>query len=735
MTLSLNSETSHLDDLQTEQEVIEIPSQNPVTDDLIKFYLELNNNIINVAKEASIESTEAFFDEMTSRLESCGELETADRAYLNHQIKNRSIRIDGSGGDPRDSDGVLSVIICDFHEDPEPRSINSADAKKLFVSLNNFLTFCRKSDYLDVLTEIKSSAAGLADLIDSTWPIISKIKLILITNSIYKSRTDSVAAGTIDGIPVTYNIWDLSRFYRYETSNQARENLEILFKDEYGASVPALLAANSQNELETYLMVIPGNQLADIYDKWGARLLESNVRSFLQARGKVNQGIRDTIKNEPAMFFSYNNGLSATADSVESELTSEGLKIISAKNLQIVNGGQTTATVHAARNTFPEQLADVFIQMKLTVVPSVSADIVVPKISEYANSQNKVSVSDFFSNHPFHVRIEEFSRRIFAPATSGSNRETKWFYERARGQYLVERAKRSDAERRKFEMEFPKAQLFTKTDLAKVQLSFDCKPDTVSKGAQKNFGYFSKEMGNIWVKNDYKFDQTWYKRLISKLIIFRHLEKLIPKQEWYPGGYRANIITYAIAKLAEDAEAEHEVIDLDLIWREQIVNENLEKCLLVAAEAAMKIIMQPIQGMRNITEWAKKQACWEQLRVTKVNYPSSFKHSMIKPEEANAVAKENRKEAIAISGIEAQSKVIYEGKDYWERLRIWSINKNLISFKEDGILKACTFIPRKVPSERQCISAISILERARDEGYNDGNDAPKIKIAAWERPH
>lgn len=131
--------------------------------------------------------------------------------------------------------------------------------------------------------------------------------------------------------------------------------------------------------------------------------------------------------------------------------------------------------------------------MKLTVVPSERSYEVVPKISEYANSQNKVSVADFFSNHPFHVRIEEYSRRVLASAAEGSSRETKWFYERARGQYLVERAKRSDADRRRFDTNFPKTQFFAKTDLAKVEFSFRCKPDTVSKGAQKNFAEFSKK--------------------------------------------------------------------------------------------------------------------------------------------------------------------------------------------------------------------------------------------------
>src|SRR5207253_2558358 len=119
-------------------------------------------------------------------------------------------------------------------------------------------------------------------------------------------------------------VWDLSRLYRFETSGRGREDIVIEFREEYGRAVPALVASRLANELESYLLVVPGDQLSEIYDKWGARLLESNVRSFLQARGKVNQGIRDTIKKVPEMFFSYNNGISATADSVEVERSEQG---------------------------------------------------------------------------------------------------------------------------------------------------------------------------------------------------------------------------------------------------------------------------------------------------------------------------------------------------------------------------------------------------------------------------
>ena len=671
---------------------------------------------------------------MSERLEAAGEIETAERAAFEGSAEKKTIRIDGSGGNPLDSEGVLNVMICDFHESEEPVTINALAAKRMFGHLVNFLTFARQADWR---MELKSGSpsAGLADTIATTWSSITKIKLFLITNAIHSARTDAVPAELLNDIPVTYNIWDLSRFHRYESSGQTREGLVINFMDDYGASVPALAASKQGEELESYLMVIPGSQLAEIYDKWGARLLESNVRSFLQARGKVNQGIRDTIKSEPEMFFSYNNGLSATADAVETENSPEGLRIISAKNLQIVNGGQTTASIHAAKRLSPESLKSVHVQMKLTVVPRTRSDEVVPKISENANSQNKVSAADFFSNHPFHIRTEEYSRRVLAPAAEGTNRETKWFYERARGQYLVQRAKCSDAERRRFDMEFPKAQYFSKTDLAKVEFSFRCKPETVSKGAQKNFSAFAAEIGEAWAKGGSHFDETWYRRLVAKLIVFRHLEKVVPKQEWYPGGYRANIVTYAIAKLVADAEAMHLLVDLDSVWKAQAVPYVLGAALLKAAESATTTLMQPILGIKNTTEWAKKQACWEGLRHRKAEYGPSFITCLVEPEEALAVVKEGRREAAIISGIEAQTKVISAGSDFWTKLRAWGSANQTLSPKEEGVVKACLMAAGRLPSEKQCIAALHILEKARETGYRDENEAPRIKISTFNREH
>ncbi|WP_324754348.1 AIPR family protein [Roseovarius sp. Pro17] len=703
-------------------------------EETIKYHAAIIAELREISDESSVPSEVAFFERMANRLEMEGEIVTADWVGFSDRSSGKPVRIDAIGGDPRESEGVLSVIVSDFHPEATPIKINAADAKKSFGSLINFVAASRRAAFRSELID-GSSEAGAASMITSAWSSITKVKLILMTNAIYSARTDAVLAGKIADIPVTYNVWDLSRFHRFETSGHAREKIVVNFQDDFGAALPALAASKSGDRLDSYLIVMGGAQLARIYDKWGARLLESNVRSFLQARGAVNRGIRDTIKEEPEMFFSYNNGLSATADEVEVVRSENGLQIVKATNLQIVNGGQTTASLHNALSLSPETLDNVHVQLKLTVVPDEVSEEIVPFISKYANSQNKVSAADFFSNHPFHMRMEQFSRRLLAPAAEGTNKETKWFYERARGQYLVERAKKSPAEKRRFDLENPKAQYFVKTDLAKVEMSFRMQPDTVSKGAQKNFGTFAQTVGSEWSRSDSKFDETWFKRLVAKIIIFRHLEKVVPKQPWYPGGYRANIITYAIAKVVSDAHEAEKLIDLDSVWRAQFVPRALNDTLLIAAEAATAVITAPEAGVNNITEWGKKQACWATIERAEVEYGDDFDNCVIAPEVARSTQRDDRRNTSMDAEITAQQNVIAAGAPVWSRLRDWGRLNRMFSPTEDGILRTCSMLPGRIPSGKQSVIAEQIMSRARDEGYIDEADTPRIRISAISRPH
>jgi hypothetical protein len=680
--------------------------------DLTEFYQEFFQDLHHSADADGRYVEDAFFELFCSHLVEAGELETADHAQY---LSPRGIRIDGYGGDPRTSGGVLNLIIADFNPAQDVETLTATDMNAIFNRANNFLRRALDATFRDRLEET-SPAFGLADLIAARWTETNKVRILLISNRALSERVDGREAEEVEGVPVTYGVWDMGRLHRYVSAGHGREDIEIDLQRDFGGCLPALPAHLDGAGYEAYLAVIPGAQLAEIYDRWGAQLLEQNVRVFLQARNKVNKGIRITLENDAEMFFAYNNGITATAEHVETRQTHEGLLISGLRNLQIVNGGQTTASIHAASRKKENDLSRVFVQMKLSVVEPAKAIEVVPKISEFANTQNKVNAADFFANHPFHVRMESFSRRIFAPSPDGTFRESKWFYERARGQYQDARAHLTAAQRRKFDLEYPKRQMFTKTDFAKFLMLWRCCPDTVSKGAQKNFAEFAQFIGQEWAKNADVFNELYYRHAIAKAIVFRRVEALVSNQSWYEGGYRANIVAYAIAKMAHDVEERVRAVDFEQIWREQDIPQPMEDALVEVAQVVHSILISPPVGTRNVTEWAKQRTCWLRVKETNIQWPSHWLQSLISAGEQKQSQRSAVREQRVLNGIEAQTAVLNAGGAFWRDVRNWGATKKLLSPTELGVLELASEVPSRIPSEKQCAVALNALTRLQGDG-------------------
>lgn len=408
---------------------------------------------------------------------------------------------------------------------------------------------------------------------------------------------------------VHYHIRDIEYLYRIHSSGSGREPIEIKFAENFGETIPCLSMPKENNDYESYLAIVPAHILADIYQDFGARLLEQNVRTFLQFRGKINKGIRDTILKEPHMFMAYNNGISATAGSVE--LTEDGNNIISVKDFQVVNGGQTTASIFQTRRKFKEADIDaVCVQLKLSVIRDLKKKTeIVSLISRYANTQNKVSEADLTSNHPFHIETENLSRKIWAPPQPGRS-QTRWFYERARGQYNDELSKIDAAgQRRKWQERNPKNQKFAKEDLARFYNAWEMLPWWVVKGRQRNFIEFMK------IADDLDTDIVFYEDLVAKAIIFRSAEKLYGVGAKAIGDLRYIVVPYTVAWLSLSTGGK---INLHEIWRQQVLSESFRNLL--------SIILHKINAfMRNtapgglIGEWAKKEECWKKLREVNLN--------------------------------------------------------------------------------------------------------------------
>lgn len=685
-----------------------------------EFYEELFQDIKTTAAAYGIYLEDAFFDIVTDQLIDAGEFDEAERAFF--RPAQGGIRVDGYCGDPLESaiaqeagQGTLGLIALDFNQDTDLTTLTNTDMEADFRRLEKFLTQSLNARFRNSL-EPTDPGFGLADLINTRWEKISRVRLYLLTNKKLSARVEGKKASSIDGREIVYNVWDITRFGNLVSSGRERERLIIDFNELPGGSLRALLASKPNDRNQVYLAAVPGLDLAYIYDRWGTRLLEQNVRVFLQARSNVNKGIKRTLENEPELFFSFNNGITATAEAITTEITDEGLVITGLENLQIVNGGQTTASVYAAFKA-KHDLSRVYVQMKLSIVSPEAAKELVPRISEYANSQNKVSAADFFANHPFHVRIEEFSRRILAPAKDDSFDLTKWFYERARGSYRDAQAYLTPAAKRKFAKEYPKAQSFTKTDLAKYLMVWTDKAYMVNRGAQKNFAEFAKDVADAWEKNDEQFSEVYFKYLIAKKIIFDLAGKVVQSRDWYEaGGYRSQHVVLAVGALANAARTLGKTVDFLSIWNRQAVTPAFERALGQAADAAHDVLMQPGEGYRNISEWAKQPKCWNALKQKNVYWDEGWISELISLEEEREIKSEGVKDQKELNGIEAQSIVVEAGAQFWQNVLEWCKKEGEATDKERGILQYAASMPNKLPSDKQSIILVDLMARLRKNG-------------------
>ena len=489
-------------------------------------------------------------------------------------------------------------------------------------------------------------------------------------------------------------------------------------------TIPCLEASTvSTDQYSSYLGVIPGSVLADIYDRYGSKLLEGNVRSFLSTKVAVNKKIRATILNTPQMFFAFNNGISATALDVDIENTDHGKFITYARDFQIINGGQTTASISNARYKDKADLSEIYVQMKLTAIDESSpeeSDELIRNISRSSNSQNKVSDADFFASHPFHRRMEQISRLMFAPATDGAQYETKWFYERARGQYLQEQMRLTPAKKKQFELQNPKNKVIKKTDLAKVQNTWRGFPHTVSKGAQTNFASFAEYIDEQWTANDEQFNDRYFQSTCALILMFQFLERQITRQSWYEGGYRANVIYYTVAQFHRLVKQQFPGSDLDLsiIWNRQGLPEPIESSLLALSELVFERITDPKRKIMNVTQWCKRLECWETVKTVKLSLPSNLDGCLITIDQEKDAQRAAKKEQKVVNELNAQIEVMKYTSDQWKSLSEFAVKNHLVTPTDVSALAIACKIPEKLPNTYQSKRLLALLKKAIEEGFN-----------------
>jgi len=574
-------------------------------------YLDLLNEIsVGSAADGELKVTEFF------RIFSDLSAENGDSPDLTYSpvIKEGAggYRIDGYGfdvlEDDSDASGDLYLAVSDFHQTELLPVINAKDVETLINGVERFFKYVASGKAVDELEEA-SQGYQLALLMHQYLDRIRRVRIIILTNAHLRTRKKVFDPRDIGSVSIHVNVFDIERYIKISTSGN--DPVEVDFEEDFSGAVPCLTASTGNSGYQSYLFAMHGPVLASVFAAYGNRLLEQNVRTYLQARTSVNKGILRTISDEPGMFFAYNNGITATASNVQTATLRTGEVAISRiENFQIVNGGQTTASMLYARDGMKKDLSEVYVQVKLSVVDSDKLEDIVPRISEYANTQNKVSLADLASNSPIQVRIERLSKEVSVPVKAGALYATKWFYERARGQYRSLFAYKTPTEKKRLETEYPKDQLLEKTDLGKYELSFDARPHHVCEGAQKCFQrYISSVLSGMDLNSA---NETWFKRLVAKAILFRSLDKEVAKSDWYKSNraLKAQTIPHTVSLVA-NLHREHGLqIDLDRIWKDQEVPRLLLDWMIEVAKKVQSTLLSPPDQVRNPSEFAKREFSW-----------------------------------------------------------------------------------------------------------------------------
>jgi hypothetical protein len=507
-------------------------------------------------------------------------------------------------------DGATAdLFVTLYHGTGGMEDVGLPDTRRHFQLVRGFLR--RALDEFHKKVEESCAAFRVMQQIFEAKDSLTTIRLFFITDGLVRSL--ELDEEKFPGVEVRYVVWDLDKLSRLRVGH--REVIELDFVNDYDGAIPCLKTADPTGEYQTFLAFLPAPLLARIYGEHGQRLLERNVRAFLQANGKINRGLQRTLKEEPHRFLAYNNGLCCTA----AEVRVSGGKLEWLKDFQIVNGGQTTASIYHALKKDKVDVSQVVVQVKLTVLKDpAKVPEIVPLISRYANSQNKVNGADFAANGPFHHTLEQLSRTVWAPAASGLERGTHWYYERARGSYADDKARQGNAtQRKRWETENPTQQKFTKTDLAKFEHAWLGLPHLVCLGAEKNFNKLAERMED---NGEPVVDQNYFKHAVAKVIIWRTAEKLFDSLEL--GGYRANSVAYAMAWVAKHSEWR---INLDRVWNEQRISPALCEALKVICAAAHKHITSQ-DG--NPGEASKREFCWNEFRKKELSEPMGWRNEL-----------------------------------------------------------------------------------------------------------
>lgn len=669
-----------------------------------EFYQNFINELsLSKENDAYFKAEDFFTNLMFEYLQEAGEVEEpvicsfhdAGIQISGFEISEDSTKISIFVSVFNEADGLISV----------PKSEVQAAQNRAYniyrkAILGKFEQFKKDSDLYDLAQAIYKDREKLLN-----------VDIVALVNGTVKEMSIPSQKGFYGTI--SYNVWDIDRLYKCMTSGQEREPINVDFGHYLGHPLAALKGGES-DKTTVYVAIVPGLFLANLYQDYRDKLLERNVRAYLQKKSSVNKGVIETIQYQPDMFLAYNNGITVTAAAVataeESESTNQVL-INSISDFQIVNGGQTTVSLFTTRNdhTFESDFSKVFIQMKLVVVSSgADMDELVPNISKYSNSQNKIQTADFASNDPYHRELETISRNTWTPS-KGGKKPVQWFFERARGQYAsAMNAEATPSKRKEFKEHHP---LLTKTDLAKVLLSWDCKPDIVSLGSQKCFQKFMSDMES---GDRIKPTNQYFQHCIAKTILFRSMEKIVMQQKF--GGYKANIVAYTYYKLMLLTGKR---IDLNYIWENQEISQALAAEITNLCRVIQQFLVIDNNG-KNVSEFSKSKACISGVEALEYELSEELKKEFLDKElEEVFETLPDSNEALSPEEVAIVDEAWAVSAEEWQQLAIWAKENGHFDLWDRNTLFAMMASKKKKrrPTPDQATVVLELREKLIQLGF------------------
>lgn len=554
----------------------------------------------------------AFTDIVMQHMADIGMTSDPEVCHYSARVSRKEVKISGYAAS---EDGEeLDLFVTLYSGVDTVQTVPQGDTERAAEVCLQFVKTCAEGKLATTMDE-SNDAYMLALMIQEGYAAIQEIRVFVLTDRVAKAK--NFKPRDVAGKTIKLEVMDIERLHRHWSEGKPRDELAVNFHEITGHALPCVYVPGEATDYDYALTVIPGEVLRHIYEKYGARLLEANVRSFLNATGKVNRGIRDTLRGDPEKFMAFNNGIVVVAD--EAHITGSadgGTRLIWLKGMQIVNGGQTTASLYFTAKKYPEvDLRKVRVPAKVIVLhqaDEATEEALIANISRYANSQNAVKQSDLYANKPYHVEFERLSNSIYCPDGVG-----RWFYERAAGSYntMLAREGTTPAKLAALKSAIPPSRKITKTDLAKYLGTWNQMPHDVSFGSQKNFERFMESLAKAGPDLPLP-DATEFKRTVAKAIIYKTAQKIIRPR--FPA-FQANITTYTVSILANRLGAR---IDLDRIWQQQGLSTKLEQQIATWSDEVGRVLNETAAG-RMVSEWAKKPDCWQAVSRSHFSSPST----------------------------------------------------------------------------------------------------------------